>query len=291
MVWPMAAVPAARPPVILLGMHRSGTSMVSELLDELGLFVGKRLQDDHESEYFLDLNEQLFARVGGAWDRPAAVLDFLTCDDAVRMTADALAADLSGRRVWPYFGRRTSLVDVDQPWGWKDPRTVITLPLWLRLFPDAKLVYLARHGVDVASSLMVRERRLLKLRGERFEKRMARRSLRSHLDRAGYKGSPRCLSLRGGFELWTEYVAAAETHLAGREVHRVRYEDLLADPAAHVPPLAAYCGLTPSAEAVASAVAKFDASRSRAFLNDPATAAFYESVRGDAWMVHYGYDR
>jgi hypothetical protein len=49
-------VTTARQPVIILGMHRSGTSMVSELLDQLGLFVGRELQDDHESTYFLDLN-------------------------------------------------------------------------------------------------------------------------------------------------------------------------------------------------------------------------------------------
>ena len=283
-------VPAARPPVVILGMHRSGTSLVSELLDDLGLFVGHELQDDHESTYFLDLNERLFERVGAAWDRPLPVLDFLSVPDAVAMTTDALAADLASRRVRPFFGSRTSLASFDKPWGWKDPRTLVTLPVWLRLFPDAKLVYLIRNGVDVAKSLMVRERMLLATRRERFDQRMKKASFRSHLDRAGYKGSPRCLTLRGGFDLWAEYVAAGEAHLAGAAVHRVRYEDLLREPMTHLPPLARFCGLDDASAAIATAAEQIDGSRAWAFATDPTTAAFYQEVRGEPWMTTYGYD-
>ena len=282
-------VPVARPPVVILGMHRSGTSLVSELLDDLGLFVGHELQDDHESTYFLDLNEQLFSRVGASWDRPLPVLDFLAVPDAVGMTVDALAADLSSRRIRPFFGGRTSLAAYGQPWGWKDPRTLVTLPIWLTLFPAAKVVYLIRNGVDVAKSLMVRERKLLATRRERFDKRMGKASFRSHLDRAGYKGSPRCLTLRGGFDLWAEYVAAGEAHLAGVPVHRVRYEDLLREPMAHLPPLARFCGLDDGSAAIAAAAEQIDGTRALAFATDPATAAFYRDVRTDPWMVRYGY--
>src|SRR5437588_6692719 len=88
----------ARQPVIILGMHRSGTSMVSELLDALGLFVGRELQDDHESTFFLALNETIFARVGASWDNPLPMRYFVACGEAVEMTANALAADLSSRR-------------------------------------------------------------------------------------------------------------------------------------------------------------------------------------------------
>src|SRR5580698_4580077 len=109
----------ARQPVIILGMHRSGTSMVSELLDELGLFVGKELQDDHESTFFLDLNDQIMSRVSAAWDNPKPILDFLACEEAVRMTAAALAADLSSRRIKAFLGKG-SLETFDKPWGWKD---------------------------------------------------------------------------------------------------------------------------------------------------------------------------
>ena len=149
--------------------------MVSELLDQLGLFVGKELQDDHESTYFLDLNDIILSRVNAAWDHPLPLLDFFKSDEAVRMTAEALAADVSSRQIKKFLGKG-SLEKFDKPWGWKDPRTVFTLPLWLKMFPDSRLVYIVRNGIDVAKSLMVRERKLLKLRTERFDKRMSKRS-------------------------------------------------------------------------------------------------------------------
>ncbi|MCS5697200.1 sulfotransferase [Desulfofundulus thermocisternus] len=31
-----------RPPIIIIGMHRSGTNMLTRMLEELGLFVGER---------------------------------------------------------------------------------------------------------------------------------------------------------------------------------------------------------------------------------------------------------
>jgi hypothetical protein len=207
------------------------------------------------------------------------------------MTAAALTADLSSRRVRPFLGQRTSLAAYDRPWGWKDPRTILTLPLWLRLFPSARLVYIIRNGVDVAKSLMVRERKLLATRVERFDARMAKRSLRSALDRAGYKGSPRCLTLQGSFDLWAEYVAAAERHLAGvpNPVHRVRYEDVLREPMRHLPALARFCGLDDPSDRIAKAASQIDGSRAMAFATDPTTAAFYQDARRDPWMASYGY--
>jgi hypothetical protein len=281
---------SARQPVIILGMHRSGTSMVSELLDELGLFVGQKLQDDHESTFFLELNNQIMNRVSAAWDYPKPVLDFLACEEAVQMTAQALEADLSSRRIKEFLGKG-SLETFDTPWGWKDPRTVFTLPLWLQLFPQARLVYIVRNGIDVAKSLMVREKKLLSLRIERFETRMAKRSFRSALERAGYKGAPRCLTLRGGLDLWLEYVAQAERNLTGlsNAIHVLKYEDMLGNPQKHLPELTAFCGLDVKPAKIEEAIKQIDGSRAVAFKSDPASAAFYETVKQNAWMTRFGY--
>ncbi len=292
------SVATARQPVIILGMHRSGTSMVSELLDQLGLFVGAKLQDDHESTYFLNLNTELLARVHAAWDRPLPFLDFLKWDDAVRMTTDALAADLSTASNREFFGGsrwggKQSFADFDRPWGWKDPRTVFTLPIWLKLFPGAKIVYVVRNGIDVAKSLMVREKKLLELRRERFDQRMSRRSQRSHLDRAGYKGAVRCLTLAGGFELWEEYVRQADENLHGlpNAVHTIVYEDVLAEPSKHLPELSQFCGLETGRDKIEAAVEQIDGSRSMAFTADTEAAAFFDRVKNTEWMTRFAYDR
>src|SRR4051795_10044845 len=91
------SLPVLRPPVILLGMHRSGTSLIARLLDDLGLFQGAELQDDHESVYFMDVNDLLLKRVGAAWDNPGPVRGFLDNSDALRLTAACVRADLESK--------------------------------------------------------------------------------------------------------------------------------------------------------------------------------------------------
>src|SRR4051812_11129697 len=81
------ALTVARPPVIILGMHRSGTSLVARLLDELGLFQGNELQEDHESVYFMEVNDLLLRRVGASWDNPGPVRAFLRNPQALDLTA------------------------------------------------------------------------------------------------------------------------------------------------------------------------------------------------------------
>jgi hypothetical protein len=43
------------------------------------------------------------------------------------------------------------------PWGWKDPRSSLTLPFWMGLLPDLKVVTCLRNSLEVAYSLRNRE--------------------------------------------------------------------------------------------------------------------------------------
>ena len=61
-----------RPPVIFIGMHRSGTSMLARLLEELGMFFGAVKDQNNEALFFQGLNEWLLGQCGGRWDNPAA---------------------------------------------------------------------------------------------------------------------------------------------------------------------------------------------------------------------------
>ena len=288
---------AAVQPVILLGMHRSGTAMVARLLDQLGLFQGNELQEDHESVWFLEINDVLLERVNAAWDNPAPIRALLANPAAFDLTVRCLEADLSSKLSRQFLGMRRglefgSLPKFNRPWGWKDPRTIFTLPLWLRLFPQAKLLYIVRNGVDVAKSLMARETRELTRRIEEFEGKEAI-GKRSKLQRAGFKGSARCLTLEGGFSLWEEYVAEAERALADAPNARtiIQYESFLADPAGQLPELAKFCGIESGQDAIRKAIERVQVNpaRANAFASDPAVATFHESVRASQWMRHYGY--
>jgi hypothetical protein len=292
-------VPVARPPVILLGMHRSGTSLIARLLDELGLFQGKELQEDHESTWFLAMNEHLLRRVNATWDRPQPFNELLKHPSAVDLAARCLRDDLTGQPVSTYLGshllKHRSLAKFDQPWAWKDPRTIFTLPLWLQLFPQAKLVYIVRNGVDVAASLQARERKELARRLKEYPAK--RKKLAGHpmIERASFKGSARCLDLAGGFSLWEEYVAEAEKNLAAATQEKlvIGYEKLIANPADPdhgLGRLAKFCGLPADDNAIKKACAQIDTTRRNAYLADADLKAFYETVKSTNWMRHYGYD-
>src|SRR5450830_930719 len=57
-------------PVIILGMHRSGTTMVSELLEKLGLFVGEKKEVNNEALFFILMNTWLMREANATWDNP-----------------------------------------------------------------------------------------------------------------------------------------------------------------------------------------------------------------------------
>lgn len=287
----------ARAPIIMLGMHRSGTAMISRMLEQLGLFVGNRLDENHEAIYFTRINQMVFARAHAAWDHPQGVRQFLACRPAVDLTATALAADLRTYRIGQYLGwrrwlRNPSIEHWDFPWGWKDPRNVFTLPLWLRLFPQARIIHIVRHGLDVARSLLVREQQMLARRQEKSAAQMARRGRRSYLERAGFKGSARCLTIEGGFALWEKYLLTAEQTLGEISNPRLcfRYEDFLADPRQHLCELVKFCQLGEcSEEKIAQVAQKADSSRSLAYATDPAITAFVDQMKDNAWLERFGY--
>jgi len=46
-------------PFIIIGMHRSGTAMIAQMLEELGLFTGRKKQQNHEALFFMNINDWL----------------------------------------------------------------------------------------------------------------------------------------------------------------------------------------------------------------------------------------
>jgi hypothetical protein len=271
--------------------------MIARLLDALGLFQGRELQEDHESVWFLELNDLLLRRVNATWDNPEPIVGFLENPDAFDLTLRCLQDDLSSSRTREFLGKKWSvkkgaLQAYDRPWGWKDPRTLFTLPLWLSLFPGAKLIYIVRNGVDVANSLRVREVRELERRRREFGDKVAN-SGRFRLQRAGFKGSARCLTLDGGFAVWEQYVAQAEEALT-KTAHacmRIRFETFLVSPEGPTKELANFCGLETSDALVRAAISKvgLNAGRANAFGGDASVRDFYDRVRTTHWMTHYGY--
>ncbi len=292
------ALRCVRPPIILMGNARSGTTLLADLLERLGLFIGhEKIVVDQEAKYFFSVNRKILQHIHGHWDNPAPVRYFLGNPDAVDETVRCIEADLRSYRIMNFLGPRNfvryrSIERFDRPWGWKDPRNVVTLPLWLKVFPQAKIVYIVRNGVDVAQSLVVMEEKVVAQRRRKRRRLIPSLRKRSVLERAGFKGAVRCLSLEGGFSLWEEYAAYGEEHLAAAPNERIvlQYEHLLTDPKPFLSELVRFCGLdAPPDTVLDDAAANIDRKRAFAFTEEPALRDFYLKVKETSWMKRFGY--
>ena len=130
------------PPVIVLGMHRSGSSMIVNALEYLGLFVGCRKDPNHEARFFTKLNDWMLRQANASWDNPMRfkLLERFHIDNIKRV----LRMHMSGVRRIEFLGlykslRYKDIRSLDFPWGWKDPRNTFTIDIWNELFPNAKI--------------------------------------------------------------------------------------------------------------------------------------------------------
>jgi hypothetical protein len=186
---------AAPTAILVLGMHRSGTSAIARLLNLRGADLGRDLlppKPDNERGFWensavLALHETLLGRQDWHWhDLLEPGTDWLR-DAPAREFVTGLPAVLAAQ----FAGSRLMLV--------KDPRLSLFAPLWIETLAALKVrpvfVITIRHPDEVAASLAKRD-------GFSFA--------RSH-------------------SLWLQHLAEAERATCGHARVFVHYERLLAD--------------------------------------------------------------
>lgn len=144
---------------VVLGMHRSGTSMLSGLLvSGMGYNVGKPLIGaafDNEKGFFelrtAVLQSDEFMRKQHVW-WASGVVNY-DADKALKMK-EANELDFSeGEAALKFLNNPLST-----PWLWKDPRLCITIKTWLPLLKtEPAIIFTYRHPLEVAMSLEKRE--------------------------------------------------------------------------------------------------------------------------------------
>lgn len=181
--------------VLVLGMHRSGTSALTRLLALHGIALGDALLPaaaDNPTGFWehrevVALHERLLAALGRAWDDPRALprdwLEHPAAREAQAGIGALLDREFAGHPAWAV----------------KDPRLCRFVPLWRRAMAergiDAVAVFALRHADEVAASLEARD------------------------------GLPRGV----GHLLWARYLLDALAGSEGMARHAIRYDALLAD--------------------------------------------------------------
>jgi len=283
-----------RPPVIILGMHRSGTAILVELLKRLGFHRGSHVERNSEATFFLRRNDWMLRRAGGAWDHPVPAKAMLA-DEGIRSGLIQLMKNsVASVSFLDYTGLRGRAV-CDGAWGWKDPRNIFTLAVWAGVFPGSRVLYLQRNGVDVAASLRARARDLFEGRtGVMGRSSLPRRLLEAfrHFEFHGHFTSTfRCLSIDESFALWEEYVTEAEAALTAfqGESLSLRFEELVANPESTLRRIVSFCGLDPTDNEISDCSAQLKADRVNAYRADPELVRFHDRVKGNELMVRLGY--
>ncbi len=136
-------------PYIVIGMHRSGTSLLSRVLEKSGIFMGVVKDHNFEAMHFLSLNQQTLWAAGADWHKPVVP------DKIYWKTLPAQVLYHEHFRV-QYRLSRYKLWWQKPAWGWKDPRNTFTLNMWLDLFPQAKVLHMVRNQDEVVKSLQKR---------------------------------------------------------------------------------------------------------------------------------------
>jgi glycosyltransferase involved in cell wall biosynthesis len=181
--------------LVVLGMHRSGTSSVTGLLSKAGAYFGP-------DEFATETNDE---NPKGFWERRDVreVCDALLASAGAtwwRVADFALEAIPSGVRdeQLARFSEIVRELDTRPPWVIKEPRLCLLLPLLLPALDSPVCVHVAREPLEIAASLAARND----------------------------------FPEPAGIALWELYSACAYTASAGLPRVLVRYADLVAAPVA-----------------------------------------------------------
>lgn len=230
-------------PIIVIGMHRSGTTLVSKILRDCGVNMGRPLDSNHESKIYMSMNEWILRYAGTTWQYPSEISRLLENEDAFNDVVGSVrraSSSLAVRAGHKLFNRKSV-----QSWGWKDPRNTITLPVWLSIYPEAKIINVKRHGVPVASSMVVRRAKDQNINNSMKYKIIAP-------VRPGILYGARIWDMQNVINMWDEYCDLAEqfTKYMGKQKLDLRYEDLLDTPNEEIKNIASFLNLSISDELI-----------------------------------------
>jgi len=243
-------------PLVVIGMHRSGTSAVARCIASMGIPPAKwclesRAPNDHNPTGFYEPrplvweNERLLNSMDGSWSAPPPEIS------RPRTGPEFLSTRSRSHRVFRRCARTS------ETWFWKDPRLSLLLPYWRSLLsaggaPELQgAVVVVRNPRAVAQSLNRRDG----------------------------------IATEHAFDLWMLYNASAVHAVQGLPTFVVDYDRIMDDSGPTIGALADWLssiGLAPTRSDLAHGTMRSDLRRSsRGISIEPETVrASYETVLG-----------
>ena len=139
--------------VVVLGMHRSGTSAISRVLNLMGVYFGGEGasigRNEENPKGFWErrdvrfLNDTILFGADCDWDH-VSNLDLQKIPDNLIAEYSSSAADI------------VLNLDAHRPWFVKEPRLCVLFPIWRRVLETPVCVHIHRNPLDTATSLNVR---------------------------------------------------------------------------------------------------------------------------------------
>lgn len=193
--------------ICIIGMHRSGTSLVARLLNLCGLDLGpsENFLEPNDSnplgffeneDFTYKIDDGLLNHLGGSWDNLPEFKDGWEYDPALEQIVQEAK-------------ERIQSFSKSPKWGWKDPRTTVLLPFWESLIPNLRFVICVRNPLEVAKSLAKRDR----------------------------------IPIKKGIHLWQQYMRAAVQDTEGYARIFTFYEDFFKDAESEISRIIEFTGL------------------------------------------------
>jgi hypothetical protein len=215
-------------PLLVLGMHRSGTTMLVDILERAGVFFGSQYGYNKEAFPFLSLHEQIMREYGSAWDNPFAFTEYLNSGDSECEIKKCVDSSFHQKK----FSRFRKEAAQAAFWGFKDPRTCLFAEVWREIFPSARYIYIYRNPYDVALSLQKRafdDITLSEKLGLAYRLKLMASSIVK--GKTGYHlNSVLCKRLDHGVRLWQHYNEQCMNFIDTLEPENyciVKYEDFI----------------------------------------------------------------
>ncbi|MCK5222563.1 MAG: sulfotransferase, partial [Candidatus Aminicenantes bacterium] len=185
----------------------------------------------------------------------------------------------SSKKFWPDSYNKNGL------WGWKDPRNTITLNIWREFFPDAKVIHIYRNPVDVAASMMNREKRFTKNGRLKWHYNVLKYYIKWGVVA---KRDPALMDIFRGIKLWEFYVKRA--FLFKDNIIHIKYEDLLGNPTDVLSGVFDFLSIEKDRIHIELITNSIDKKRKYAFLSEKDLIDVYKSIKENEFIKLLGYN-